>query len=140
MELQAKELDPCAEDIADGINEDLSNAVVFGWQFRPVLGADYVKGGMRQVFAQLSLPVSVSEAFVPTVFVQTRWRAYDPKKQVVGMVYRNTCTVRQDTGGISLLNPIYVRNVTVTDVGNGIAKLRAKGSFSPRRRRCARPQ
>jgi hypothetical protein len=33
-----------------------TNTTVFGWQFRPVLGEEYVRGGQRQVFAQLALP------------------------------------------------------------------------------------
>lgn len=32
------------------------NGVKFGWQFRPVLGQDYVRPGLRTMFAQLSVP------------------------------------------------------------------------------------
>ena len=56
-------------------------AIVLGWQFRPVLGADYVKGGQRQVFAQLALPADLNEEYVPTVYVQTRWRACEGTAQ-----------------------------------------------------------
>lgn len=123
--MRLHELDPCAEDITDG----LTNAVVFGWQFRPVLGADYVKGGLRQVFAQLALPVDSDEPFIPTVFVQSRWREYDPKRQVVGEIYKDSCTISQDLSGISLLSPLVVRDFEVTDIGNGTVRLRAHGDF-----------
>src|SRR5208283_1568633 len=42
--------DACAENPGPlPANRDKqANPVVFGWQFRPVLGADYVQSGMRQ--------------------------------------------------------------------------------------------
>jgi len=43
---------------------------VFGWQFRPVLGADFVQSGIRTVFAQLALPVGLGMQYAPRVFIQ----------------------------------------------------------------------
>jgi hypothetical protein len=103
--------------------------VVFGWQFRPVLGADYVKSGQRQVFAQLALPARLMEDYIPTVYVQTRWREYDPKRQVVGEAYKNSCTVDTDRSGVTLLSPLVIRQMNVTDIGNGQVRLTAKGTF-----------
>src|SRR5262249_32786970 len=51
--IRPNELGSCQDQFPDAPE---GNAVVFGWQFRPVLGEDYVKGGQRQVFAQLSFP------------------------------------------------------------------------------------
>ena len=42
-----------------------TNTIIFGWQFRPVLGADYVRGGQRQVFAQLALPADLNNEVCP---------------------------------------------------------------------------
>jgi hypothetical protein len=116
--------DPCTP-----LSAPTKGSVAFGWQFRPVLGADYVKGGQRQVFAQLALPAGLNETYVPTVYVQTLWRAYDSKRQVLGPVYKNGCSVNTDTSGIELLNPLIVRDLNVTDIGNGQVRLTGKGSF-----------
>jgi hypothetical protein len=105
------------------------NPLVFGWQFRPVLGADYVQAGSRQVFAQLALPVGQGGRFSPLVFIQTRWRVYDSKRQVVGQVYEGSCSVVQDPDVIEVDSPLEVRNVKVDDMGGGIVKVSAGGRF-----------
>jgi hypothetical protein len=117
-------LDPCAP-----ISAPTKGSAVFGWQFRPALGADYVKAGQRQVFAQLALPARLMEDYVPAVYVQTRWREYDEKRQVVGQDYKNSCTVDTDRSGITLLSPLIIRRMNVTDIGNGQVRLTAQGTF-----------
>ncbi len=107
-----------------------TNATVFGWQFRPVLGADYVRGGQRQVFAQLALPPNAtSDTFAPKLYVQTRWRAYDPKRQVVGAVYTSSCSSAPDLSGIADTPVIVVKNVEMADLGGGQVKLTSTGQF-----------
>jgi hypothetical protein len=94
--------DACADDpgpskdTEDGASNGMANPVVLGWQFRPVLGADYVQGGMRQVFAQLAMPNLTGQMSAPKVFIQTRWREYDSKRQVVGQVYKGSCSLVED--------------------------------------------
>jgi hypothetical protein len=127
--LKAKwEFEPlgACDDAENDLNPD---SVAYGWQFRPVLGADYVKGGQRQVFAQLALPAGLGENYVPIVYIQTRWRAYDPKRQVVGAVYTDTCSSFEDTSGVAVVNAPRVENVGVYDLGSGQLKLTAKGQF-----------
>ena len=55
-------------------------SVVFGWEFRPVLGRRSVSPGARQMFAVISLPAddgaAASATFV-NVSVRTYWRHYD---------------------------------------------------------------
>lgn len=105
-------------------------SVMFGWQFRPVLGAAYVTAGPREVFAQLALPSELDQdGFAPAVYVQTRWREYNEKRQVVGPVYRDSCVWTRAQDSISILSPLRVHNVTWEDVGNGILKVRADGKF-----------
>jgi len=113
----------CKEPTGDG------NTIVFGWQFRPVLGAEFVKGGQRQVFAQLALPANLNDEYVPTVYVLTRWREYDPSKQVVGETYKGSCSGKVDKSGVALLTPLKVRDLRVNDVGNGEVQLSARGDF-----------
>jgi hypothetical protein len=116
--------DECAEDpVHDG------DSLVFGWQFRPVLGADYVQAGERTVFAQLALPVGLGGQFAPSVHIQTRWREYDSKHQVVGAVYKGSCSILNDPNPITVISPLRVHRTTVDDVGSGILKVRAQGNF-----------
>jgi hypothetical protein len=110
-----------------------TNATVFGWQFRPVLGEVYVRGGQRQVFAQLALPPSAtSESFTPKLYIQTRWRAYDPKRQVVGAVYTSSCSSAPDLSGIADTPVIVVKNVGMADLGGGQVRLTSTGQFDTR--------
>jgi hypothetical protein len=106
-----------------------TNSIVFGWQFRPVLGAAYVEAGERYVYAQLALPTGLGEQFAPTVHVQTRWREYDSKHQVVGPVYRGSCSISEDPNPITVISPLRVHRVTVDDMGNGLLKVKANGNF-----------
>jgi hypothetical protein len=107
-----------------------SEAVVFGWQFRPVLGEDYVLGGQRQVFAQLALPgTDRQEYYPPRVTVETYWREYDPKAQVVGAIYEDTCSFSDDESDIALINQTHVDDLDITDLGGGQLSLNAKGQF-----------
>ena len=108
----------------------LKDSVVFGWQFRPVLGADYVASGPRQVFAQLALPQAVNGApFLPAVLVQTRWREYDEKRQVVGPVFHSSCTITAIEDPVIIQNPLRIHDTTWDDLGNGTIKIRARGTF-----------
>lgn len=107
-----------------------TNATVFGWQFRPVLGEEYVRGGQRQVFAQLALPPgATSQTFAPRLYIQTRWRAYDPKRQVVGAVYTSSCSTARDLSGIAVAPVQVVKNVEMADLGGGQIKLTSTGQF-----------
>ena len=60
-----------------------SRRVGFLWQFRPVLGAKYVKAGLKQTFVQLSFPMDWSAKSFGAVHVCTYWRSYDRGKSLV---------------------------------------------------------
>ena len=57
------------------------NAIVFGWEFRPVLGHKTVAPGMRQMLAVIALPhMDISEEILFTSSrdqTRTYWRRYD---------------------------------------------------------------
>jgi hypothetical protein len=110
---------------------DFGSAVMFGWQFRPVLGADYVASNVRTAFAQLALPTDMDAEVAPDldVYVQTRWRAYSPSRQITGPSYQPTCQWKQLDNGITIYNPIRVKNVEVADGGGGILRIRAEGDL-----------
>jgi len=115
----------------DTARYDFPDAVMFGWQFRPVLGADYVASNVRNVFAQIALPTEESSQSAPLldVFVQTRWRQYSPNAQVTGPSYSTTCQWKIIENSITIDNPIKVKDVTVTDTGGGILRFRAQGDL-----------
>ena len=143
--IEFQKLGGCAWDTAyatiDGsmqrkMEQDVTEAMVygwqpiaFGWQFRPVLGADYVQGGERQVFAQLALDTGLNQSYVPDVYIETVWREYDPKSQVVGAEYQGSCTLAEQAGGVDVLSQPTVRDVSVSDLGSGQLKLSATGNF-----------
>jgi hypothetical protein len=112
--------------------EDPANTptpLVFGWQFRPVLGANYVQAGIRTVIAQLALPVGLGAQYAPRVFVQTRWRDYSEKNQVVGGVYPGTCSIEEVSDPIQIVSPLKVKRVEVDDMTGGVLKVVAEGTF-----------
>ena len=135
VEIWQKLTDPCADGPgppSTSVGDDSiqqANPVVFGWQFRPVLGADYVQSGLRQVFAQLALPASLGRLSSPKVYIQTRWREYNAKTQVVGAVYSGSCSFVQDTDPIQVVSPLKVHTVSVDDMGSGVLKISARGTF-----------
>lgn len=61
-----------------------SQATVFGWEFRPVLGRSTVSAGTRQMLAVIALPAPDKEnEGEVTLEIKTRsyWRRYNQKKQ-----------------------------------------------------------
>ena len=68
------------------------NAIVFGWEFRPVLGRETVSPGMRQMLAVVSLPrPDTSEhGEEVTLEIKTRsyWRRYNNRKQTTTPKWR----------------------------------------------------
>jgi hypothetical protein len=117
------------EDACEDDPDPNQNSVVFGWQFRFVLGADYVAAGERWVYAQLALPTGLGEQFAPMVHIQTRWREYDLKRQVVGAVYKTSCSISEDPNPIVVISPLRVHKVYVDDMGSGVLKVSAEGDF-----------
>lgn len=113
----------------DYANYDFDSAVMFGWQFRPVLGAAAVAAGMRTGFAQLAIPQSDALAFSPEVWVQTRWRHYDQKKQLAGWVYPESCHWKRLNDPVSVTNPVVIKDVQVTDEGLGLLRFHATGDL-----------
>jgi hypothetical protein len=110
---------------------DFSAATMFGWQFRPVLGADYVASNVRNVFAQLALPKDQNSDDDPAldVFVQTRWRKYDSSAQVTGPSYASTCQWTHLDNSIVINNKLKVKDLQIDDAGGGILRFRADGDL-----------
>lgn len=60
------------------------NAVGVSWQFRPVLGREYVRSGLKETFAQVAFPSAITEDFYGHAHVRTYWRKFDPKRGILG--------------------------------------------------------
>ena len=133
--IKLQRLDECDVETLKGDDPGLHERLkavrtMFGWQFRPVLGADYVAAGPRRVFAQLALPDALQDQNVsPAVYVQTRWRQYDENRQVVGPVYHSSCTIQRLPDSAIVINPLRIHDVTWEDMGGGTLKMRAEGEF-----------
>lgn len=76
-----KDQDTVATTFEPEDNTDNSK-IGFVWQFRPVLGRDYVYSGLKQTFVQLAFPVARDEKSLGTTYVRTYWRRYDSKKGI----------------------------------------------------------
>jgi hypothetical protein len=62
----------------------------FLWQFRPVLGSDYVQSGLKQTFVQLSFPSPESASSLGRIHVRTYWRKYDRDTGLLKEVVQNS--------------------------------------------------
>ena len=57
------------------------NTTSFAWEFRPVLGEDFVRGGLKQTFVQLALPLLESDC-LGAIRVRTYWRGFNRKSGI----------------------------------------------------------
>ena len=107
--------------------------VGFLWQFRPVLGEDYAKAGLKQTFVQIAFPSPASAALIGKVKVRTYWRRYDrgtgvvknivPKslREEINAIDIPTFVMKQDISALS--------NQDLEDLGNGQMLVRLTGTF-----------
>ena len=101
----------------------------FAWQFRPVLGRDYVQAGVRQVFVQLAFPgrgLAPAVKSFGTVRIRTYWRHVDPKTGVLTWVVPGSLSeatnvtpilnydMHQKWGAVASFNP-----TDMEDLGGG---------------------
>jgi hypothetical protein len=105
--------------------------VGFLWQFRPVLGQEYVQSGLKQTFVQLAFPSNFSQKSFGNVTVRTYWRKYDRKKGVAQQVIPgslNESIVSQPITNYTLehLEPV---NTSLEDLGNGQMLVSLLGRF-----------
>jgi hypothetical protein len=104
------------------------NSTSFLWEFRPVLGQHYVRGGMKQTFVQLSLPIRSSVDCYGTVRIRTYWRRFDQKNGIDGGVIPESVLISRRTFPLSRydLAPS-VGSVEYEDLGDGTVLVTVKG-------------
>jgi hypothetical protein len=117
-------------------------STTFGWQFRPVLGQNRVRSGLRQLFAELSfpsLPPEMGGTSYGKVRVTTRWRKFDKKSGAVGGEITDPKDSGQSTNSMvpsgAVLLPEYdltprKPQVSWEDVGGGQVSVTAQGFYT----------
>jgi hypothetical protein len=105
----------------------------FQWQFRPVLGADYVREGMQQTFVQLAFPTYMSSPQLGSIHVRTYWRCYDRKRNLVKTVIPGSLHEYSQTWPITnyplAQAPDSFTLQNIEDLGNGQMLVSLQGRF-----------
>lgn len=101
--------------------------LVFGWQFRPVLGQSLPSSGIRQTFVQVAFESLIPDASpLATVEVVTRWRKYDAKTGTAGRVIMESAAVESV---IPQFATPMASSVRIEDAGGGQITVTAGGAF-----------
>jgi hypothetical protein len=111
---------------------DTAGDVGFRWQFRPVLGKEVVRAGLKQTFVQLSLPQLPDEDDVAEVTMRTYWVKYDGKKGTLGKLVPGSLQVyapRVVARPRLAVSPQQFDNDSLTDLGDGEMLVNLKGRF-----------
>lgn len=105
----------------------------FLWEFRPVLGEEFPKAGLKQTFVQLAFPSSASEPVLGTVRVRTYWRRYDRNTGVLNGIVAGS--LREGTTAIDIRTFVMKQDISalskqdVEDLGNGQVLVNLLGNF-----------
>jgi len=118
---------------------DTQRLRAFAWQFRPVLGRQFVQAGSRQVFVQLAFPGrgSASVKSFGNIRVRTYWRRIDPKTGVLRDVVPGSLAengvrpipnydLRQQYGAVAAFNSFWME-----DLGSGKMLIKLQGRLLP---------
>lgn len=101
----------------------------FAWQFKPVLGQQYVQSGMRQTFVQLAVPITAFAGCSGKARVSTYWREFDPKTGKSGDIIPGSLRVYPIVPvAVYNLAP-HIQDVRYDDLGNGQVEVRVMGQF-----------
>ena len=111
------------------------NVTSFLWEFRPVLGREYVRGGMKQTFVQLALPILSGVDCFGSIRIRTYWRRFDRKNGMTGDVIEGSL-LASSRNGAPLRFPIphydltpFVEDIDYQDLGDGTVLVKVLGTF-----------
>jgi hypothetical protein len=103
------------------------------WQFRPVLGEEYVKGGPKQSFVQVAFPTSFTEKDFAAITVRTYWRKYDRKsgilKEIVPESLSSTILSWNVPTFPTTIPVLDFRQAGLEDLGGGLMLVNVGGRF-----------
>lgn len=115
----------------DPKTEKKESATSFAWEFRPVLGREFVRSGMKHAFVQIAFPVLDSDC-IGTMAVRTYWRRFDQKTGLAGEVVEGSVLKRTQLFPIPKydLTP-FIDDVTYKDLGDGsvLVNVASTGGF-----------
>jgi hypothetical protein len=102
-------------------------SVSFSWEFHPVMGEHFVRGGMKQTFVQIALPLLETIPCLGTVRIRTYWRSFDQHSGRAGAVEASSVLASLQTFPIPNfdLTPA-VGNVSYEDLGDGTVLVTVK--------------
>ncbi len=142
LAMQFEPTDPELQMISDQTQPiDKQRLRAFAWQFRPVLGRNYVQAGMRQVFVQLAFPgrgLAPAVKSFGTVRIRTYWRHIDRKTGVLQGIVRGSLAeattaspilnydMHQKWGAVASFNP-----TDMEDLGSGKMLIKLDGRLLP---------
>ncbi len=110
---------------SDSINP---NTTSFAWEFHPVLGEDFVRGGLKQTFVQLALPLLGSDC-LGAIRVRTYWRGFDRNSGIAeGVIDGSILTRTRFSLAHFDLTP-FVESVAYQDLADGTVLVKVGGSF-----------
>ena len=105
----------------------------FLWQFRPVLGAQYVKSGLKQTFVQIAFPAPWSAERFGKIHVRTYWKSYDRGHSLTKGIVRDSLTEYSEQWPILNISldqhPKTFDRTSLEDLGNGQMLVTLKGRF-----------
>jgi len=106
------------------------NVSSFLWEFRPVLGQHFVRGGMKQTFVQLAMPTLESVNCFGSIQIRTYWRRFDQKQGTTGNVIPESVLVSRRTFSIPRfdLSP-RVDAINYEDLGDGSVLVSVNGNY-----------
>ncbi len=111
------------------------NKVGFRWEFRPVLGGDYVKSGLKQPFVQLAFVGQGEFKNLGIVTVRTYWRRYDRTKGIAKEIIPNSYSEQFVNRDIYMYRldrqPRAFNSTSLEDVGAGQVLVKLPGRYLP---------
>lgn len=105
----------------------------FLWEFRPVLGQQYVQAGMKQTFVQLSFPTPQSGPILGHIHVRTYWRKMKRGTGLLKDVVPNSLNEEASDAPVPVFDMTpNIRGFSPTDIedlGNGQMLITLMGNF-----------
>jgi hypothetical protein len=106
------------------------NSTSFLWEFRPVLGQHFVRGGLKQTFVQLALPILENKDCFGTIRIRTYWRNFDQKNGLGREVIPGSVLISSRTFPIPRydLAPT-VNAIDYQDLSDGTVSVAVQGNY-----------
>lgn len=101
------------------------------WQFRPILGRDYVQSGIRNVYAELAFPAVDEGQAIGILNYSTSWHTYDGRNGSVGPVIPGFETAGTTTKLFGYASSAAVGTINVYAAQGGQAVTHIDGVFTP---------